>query len=126
MSGARPTTAPSGKPFESDFAMHTRSGSSPAAGLANMAPVRPKPVWISSATSTMPCCRQSRPSSSRNARGGTTKPPSPITGSITAQASDAGFTLLARNRASSAMPRATNASSESSRGRRSGSGIGKR
>jgi hypothetical protein len=36
------------------------------------------------------------------------KPPSPITGSITAHASDAGFTLLARKRAKSAMPRATN------------------
>ena len=51
------------------------------------------------------------------------KPPSPSTGSITMHASVAGFTLLARNRERSAMPRATKASSETSRGRRSGSGI---
>ena len=30
-----------------------------SARIANIRPVRPKPVWISSATRRMPCCRQS-------------------------------------------------------------------
>ena len=39
--------------------MVIRSGTTPKCSIANILPVRPKPVWISSAISTMPCSSHS-------------------------------------------------------------------
>jgi hypothetical protein len=50
---------------------------------ANQSPVRQKPVWISSAMSTMPCSVAKSASRARNPGAGTMKPPSPWMGSIT-------------------------------------------
>jgi hypothetical protein len=51
----RPVTADSGKPPASDLAIVTMSGSTSKCSIANIRPVRPKPVWISSAIKRMPC-----------------------------------------------------------------------
>ncbi len=43
-----------GRPMpESDFDMHTMSGSIPARSNENSGPVRPKPAWMSSTISRM-------------------------------------------------------------------------
>ncbi len=39
--------------------MQMRSGTTPACSIANILPVRAKPVWISSAMNSMPCCSHS-------------------------------------------------------------------
>ena len=54
MISARPITPESGRPAAIDFATVIRSGSTPKCSIANMCPVRPKPVWTSSATKTIP------------------------------------------------------------------------
>ena len=68
------------------FAIVTRSGTTPSCSQANHAPVRHIPVWISSATKTTPLSRHHCASAGRKPSAGTTKPPSPSTGSITTHA----------------------------------------
>ena len=63
---------------------------------ANIRPVRPKPVCTSSAMRRMPCSLHVLARSARNSRGGTMKPPSPITGSMMAHAIESGCTVLFR------------------------------
>ena len=86
MISARPVTADSGMPPASALAVVIRSGTSPSCSLANMAPVRPKPVWISSAMNTMPCLRANSATPGRKPSAGTMNPPSPEMGSATMQA----------------------------------------
>ena len=50
-----PSMVYSGNPAASDFAIAIRSGTTPKCSIANILPVRPKPVWISSAIIRMPC-----------------------------------------------------------------------
>ena len=83
---ARPTTAASGRPPAMPLATVTRSGTTPSCSQANQAPVRHMPDWISSATNTTPLSRHQSAIAARNPGAGTTKPPSPSTGSITTQA----------------------------------------
>ena len=61
MISARPTTAPSGNPFDRDLASTTRSGSRSRCSQANMRPVRPNPVCTSSATNSVPASRHQPP-----------------------------------------------------------------
>ncbi len=68
------------------FAVVTRSGTTSSCSEANIAPVRAKPVWISSATSSAPFARHHSCRAGRNPGAGTTNPPSPCTGSITTAA----------------------------------------
>jgi hypothetical protein len=58
ISSARPVTAESGRPPAIALAVAMRSGTTCSCSQANQWPVRPKPVWISSATNTMPLARQ--------------------------------------------------------------------
>jgi len=69
MISALPVTAESGTPPATLLAMVIRSGSTPACSIANMRPVRPKPDWISSAMSTIPCASQTL-RSRRSSSGG--------------------------------------------------------
>ena len=64
---ARATIAPSGRPLAIPLARQTMSPATPQCSLANILPVRPKPVWTSSSTSRTPCSSQSVP----QARAGT-------------------------------------------------------
>ena len=61
--------------------MTTMSGSTSQWRTANISPVRPKPVWTSSAMSRIPCWRVISRSRGRNVGDGTMYPPSPMTGS---------------------------------------------
>ena len=54
MISARPVTAASGRPPAMPLAVVIRSGTTPSCSQANIAPVRAKPVWISSAMKTTP------------------------------------------------------------------------
>jgi hypothetical protein len=64
--GLRSSTAPTGtKPPESAFAESSMSGSTPQCSIAHMRPVRPRPVWISSATKSVPWRRHSAAASRR-------------------------------------------------------------
>ena len=63
---------------------------------ANHRPVRPNPDWTSSATSSIPSFVQSSRSLFMKPSGGTTYPPSPRTGSITAHATSPGEMRWAR------------------------------
>ena len=63
------TIADSGNPLATAFAMHTTSGTIPACSNAHIRPVRPKPVWISSAMRRMPCSSQKARRPRRNAAG---------------------------------------------------------
>lgn len=49
------TIPDSGIPFAKPLAIVMRSGTTPLCSMANILPVRPKPVWISSAIMRMPC-----------------------------------------------------------------------
>src|SRR3990172_540149 len=62
---SRATTAPSGRPFAIPFASVTTSGAMPNRPEERNAPVRPIPVWISSATRRIPFFRQSASASLR-------------------------------------------------------------
>ena len=64
------------------LAVQIRSGTTSSWSQANQSPVRQKPVWISSATNTMPCSRHHSATWGRKPGGGTTKPPSPWIGSM--------------------------------------------
>ena len=61
--------AESGSPFAIALARHTTSGTIPACSNAHITPVRPNPVWTSSAMSTMPCSSQNERRPRRNAAG---------------------------------------------------------
>ena len=61
--------------------MVIRSGSTPECSMANILPVRAKPVWISSMISRMPLSSQILRRACRNSGGAMLKPPSPCTGS---------------------------------------------
>ena len=82
MISARPVTADSGRPPAMPLAMTIRSGTTDSCSLANMSPVRPKPVCTSSAMNTIPFSRQNAANAGRNPSPGTTKPPSPWIGSM--------------------------------------------
>lgn len=49
------TIPDSGIPFAKPLAIVIRSGTTPLCSMANILPVRPNPVWISSAIMRMPC-----------------------------------------------------------------------
>src|SRR5437773_210089 len=83
MTWARPTTALSGRPAARLLATVTRSGCTPECSMAKNLPVRPNPVWISSAMSRIPCWWQRSRKRRRKSSGAGTKPPSPSTGSMT-------------------------------------------
>ena len=59
------------------------SGTTASWSQANQSPVRQKPVWISSATNTMPFSREKSAIRGRKPSAGTMKPPSPAIGSMT-------------------------------------------
>ena len=85
-------------PPATDLAKVMRSGSSPTTGEANIEPVRPKPVWISSAMSTMPYLSQKARSCLASSGGTGMKPPSPKTGStMTAATADGSTMFLSRS-----------------------------
>ncbi len=58
MISGRPVIAEIGIPPPSAFAVVITSGSIPSCSTANQSPVRPNPVWISSATNTIPSREQ--------------------------------------------------------------------
>ena len=64
--------------------------------MPNHLPVRPMPVWISSAMKRMPCSSQIFLILPMYSAGGTMKPPSPCTGSAMTAATSAASTCLAK------------------------------
>ena len=86
MSSARPVTAASGSPPAMPLAVVIRSGTTPSCSQANQAPVRQKPVWISSAISSAPLSLHQAAMAGRKPSAGTMKPPSPWIGSISTAA----------------------------------------
>ena len=98
---ARPSTPEIGTPAAIDLATAIRSGSTPKCSIANILPVRPMPDCTSSAISTMPCSSATSRSPRTHSAGGTTKPPSPCTGSKMIAATDSGATWVVN------MPRST-------------------
>ena len=83
MISARPVTADNGNPPAMPLAMTMRSGTTSKCSLANIAPVRAKPVWTSSAMKTTSFAVHHAVSPSRKPSAGTTKPPpSPWIGSM--------------------------------------------
>src|SRR5699024_10827621 len=89
---ALPTTTLNGTQAANDLETVTKSGTTSKCSIANNLPVRPNPVWISSATKTIPCSLQKSLTAWTNFFGGMIKPPSPWTGSITTQATISGAT----------------------------------
>ncbi|CAB4842151.1 unannotated protein [freshwater metagenome] len=83
MMSARPVTAARGRPPAIPFAVAIKSGTTPSSSLANITPVRAKPVWTSSAIKTMPFSVANLDSPGKKPLGGTINPPSPWMGSIT-------------------------------------------
>ena len=71
MSSARARIPDSGSPDAMPLAMTRMSGSTSQWRTANISPVRPNPVWTSSAMSRMPCWRVISRSLGRNPGGGT-------------------------------------------------------
>jgi hypothetical protein len=59
------------------FAIMRMSGTTPHCVTVNQSPVRPKPLWISSAIRRMLCLSQKARKSLKKPAGGTTYPPSP-------------------------------------------------
>ncbi len=51
--------APMGRPLARALAIHMMSGSTPECWQANISPVLPRPVWISSRMSSTPLSSQS-------------------------------------------------------------------
>ena len=80
MISAFPVTAPRGKPAASDLAVTTISGSTPKCSKANIFPVRPNPVWISSTMNTIPWSLQIFCSFAEVFFGGNDEPPFPLNG----------------------------------------------
>ncbi len=83
MISARPVTAASGRPPAMPLAVVIRSGTTPSSSHANHCPVRQNPVWISSATNTIPLSFANCAIRGRKPLAGSMKPPSPAIGSIT-------------------------------------------
>ena len=86
MISARPVTAASGSPPAIPLAVVMRSGTIPNRSLANIAPVRAKPVCTSSAMKTTPFARHQSTRAGRKPSAGTMNPPSPWMGSMTTAA----------------------------------------
>ena len=82
MISALPVTAAKGMPPAMPLAAVIRSGTMPKRSLANISPVRAKPVWISSAMKTTSFARHQSTSAGRKPSAGTMKPPSPWIGSM--------------------------------------------
>ena len=82
----------SGIPDAMPLAMTRMSGSTSQWRTAKILPVRPKPVWTSSAMSRIPCSRVISRRRGRNPGGGTRYPPSPMTGSTMMPATLSGKT----------------------------------
>ncbi len=99
ISSARPTTAASGSPPPSDLARRTRSGSTPQWLTAKSLPLRPRPLWISSAINGMSSSRSRRDSRGMKSGGGTMNPPSPCTGSTITPATRSAGTSAANSAA---------------------------
>src|ERR1700744_4782581 len=74
MISARPVTPASGSPPAMPFAVVIRSGTTPSWSLAKQSPVRPKPVWVSSAMKTIPCSVHQSETRLRKLAGGTGEP----------------------------------------------------
>ena len=74
----------------------------PKCSIANIVPVRPKPVCTSSTISTIPCSLAISRTPWTNSFGGTTKPPSPWTGSKMIAATSSAATRVLNARLSSA------------------------
>ena len=72
--------------------MQIRSGSRPQRSTANSVPLRPMPVFTSSAQNSQPCSSQSAVIAVQNESGGAMQPPEPSTGSITIPAIRPGST----------------------------------
>ena len=90
MISALPVTADSGRPAARLLALTSRSGTTLKCCIANILPVRPKPVCTSSAIITMPCSSHSLRSHFTASAWMTLKPPSPCTGSNTMAATRLG------------------------------------
>ena len=73
------STAPMGRPPAMALARHRMSGSRPKCSQANIFPVRQKPVWTSSMTSSTPRSRHSSPTWEKNSALPRFTPPSPWT-----------------------------------------------
>mmetsp|Transcript_57770 Transcript_57770/g.162966 ORF Transcript_57770/g.162966 Transcript_57770/m.162966 type:complete len:204 (-) Transcript_57770:667-1278(-) len=58
ISGLRDAIPASGSPVATPFAKTRMSGCTPSCSTANILPVRPKPLWTSSAMSRSPCASQ--------------------------------------------------------------------
>ena len=71
ISSARARMPESGSPEAIPLAMTRMSGSTSQWRTANISPVRPKPVWTSSAMSRIPCWRVISRSRGRKPGGGT-------------------------------------------------------
>ena len=82
MISARPVTALIGSPPPIDFAVVTRSGTTPSSSIAYQRPARPIADWISSAMNTIPCSAQNSLIPATKPGEGTMKPPSPWIGSM--------------------------------------------
>src|SRR6266508_3659890 len=79
---ARPTTAPMAIPFPSPLAHTIASGRTPKDSMPqNDSPVRPNPVWTSSAMNGMPHSSRIRFTIGKYSGGGVTNPPTPWIGS---------------------------------------------
>ena len=88
----------------------TMSGTIPAASQANIVPVRPNPVKISSRISSSPCRSASRRSRRSTSGGWNTMPPAPCTSGSTSNAAIS-WTWRARNPSSVASAASSRGSS---------------
>ncbi len=70
-----------GRPLASGLARVITSGVMPYASCAHRRPVRPRPHWISSKSSSAPCWSHSARRPRRNSGVAAWMPPSPCTGS---------------------------------------------
>ena len=77
MISARAVTPAIGSPPPKPLAVVTMSGTTPSCSIANMLPVRAKPVWTSSAMKTMPFLVAYSQSPGKKPFGGVINPPSP-------------------------------------------------
>ena len=87
MTSRRPTVAATGSPPPSALPQQSRSGRTASWSTAKRSPVRPKPVKISSATSSAPRSRQTAARAVSQPSGGGMTPSLPTTGSTRTAAS---------------------------------------
>ncbi len=86
-----PSTAPIGiTPPPIALPRQTMSGRTSQCSTANIRPVRPNPVFTSSAQSSQPCSRHSSVSAGQKPSGGTSTPPEPTIGSTITPATSSG------------------------------------